>query len=294
MKIILWILHLYPQAWRERYEPEMLVLLEEYPITFLTGLDLLWGAFDAWLDPYYRRASILSPHQRLQRVRTAIVAAFGAFPLALSFSIFKDPHIDYAWSLLLVANPFLTTLSDMMPLLGAIFWLAALIAALVLLAYRGKTAAKRVDQIIALLPFMSVSIVIMCIDLFVTFISFPTPWLINILAIGLLSIPALMALALAKGNISKRLSRLFLVLGALMIVGLLLSQTVMEVTQIIASIFWLGEPWSLSMIEGSLSSLVVVGAIGLLARGFATLRTFPARSDQGPEILPSQSIQQEQ
>lgn len=291
MKIILWILRLYPRAWRDRYEPEMLVLLEEYPITFLTGLDLLWGACDAWLDPYYRRAGVLSPHQRLQRVRTAIVAAFGAFPLAFSFFIFRDPSIDSAWSLLILPNSFLAMLSEMMSFLGTILWFAALIVALVLVAYRGKTSAKRVDHILAWLPFVSACIVIVCIDLFVTSVSLPISWLINVLIFGLLGIPALMALALAKGNISKRLSRLFLVLSALMIVGILLSQIVMEVAQIIASIFWLGETWTPTMIGGIFSSLVVVVAIGLLVRGFATLRTFHTRSDQDAEVPPPQSIQ---
>lgn len=279
MKSIFWILHLYPRAWRERYEPEMLVLLEEYPITFFTGLDLLWGAFDTWLDPYYRRASVLSPHQRQQRIRTAIVVAFGAFPLAFSFFIFKDPYIDPAWSLLLQPNSFLITLSEIMSLLGTILWFAALLVALVLVAYRGTTSAKRVDQILAWLPFLSACIVIVCLDLLVTSVSLPTFWLNNVLTSGLLGIPALMALALTRGNISKRLSRLLLVLSALMIVGILVSQTVMEVAQIIASIFGLGETWSLTMMGGILSSLVVVVAIGLLARGFATLRTSPTRRD---------------
>jgi len=38
MRLVLWILHLYPPAWRERYEAEMVALLEQHAITLWTGL----------------------------------------------------------------------------------------------------------------------------------------------------------------------------------------------------------------------------------------------------------------
>ncbi len=59
MKLVIWILHLYPQAWRERYEQEMLALLEQHTVTLTTALDLLMGVLDARLDPYYRRENML-------------------------------------------------------------------------------------------------------------------------------------------------------------------------------------------------------------------------------------------
>jgi len=54
MKIVSWILSLYPRGWRERYQEEMMALLEEYTITLKTIFDLLLGALDARLDPSYR------------------------------------------------------------------------------------------------------------------------------------------------------------------------------------------------------------------------------------------------
>jgi hypothetical protein len=42
------LLRLYPRAWRERYEAEMLALLEQHDVTILTRIDLLRGALDAW------------------------------------------------------------------------------------------------------------------------------------------------------------------------------------------------------------------------------------------------------
>lgn len=66
MRVVLWILRLYPLAWRERYEVEMVALLEQHVITFWTVLDLLVGALDARLDPHYRRSRQILPMLRLQ------------------------------------------------------------------------------------------------------------------------------------------------------------------------------------------------------------------------------------
>jgi DNA-binding PadR family transcriptional regulator len=65
MRLVIWMLRLYPPAWRERYEAEMVALLEQHEITFFTVVDLLVGALDARLDPHYRRARPLVPLRRL-------------------------------------------------------------------------------------------------------------------------------------------------------------------------------------------------------------------------------------
>ena len=54
MKAIDWILRCYPPRWRERYQEEIVALLEQHTITSKTLLDLLLGALDARLDPTYR------------------------------------------------------------------------------------------------------------------------------------------------------------------------------------------------------------------------------------------------
>ena len=54
MKAIDWILRCYPPRWRERYQEEIVALLEQHTITTKTLLDLLLGALDARLDPTYR------------------------------------------------------------------------------------------------------------------------------------------------------------------------------------------------------------------------------------------------
>jgi hypothetical protein len=45
------LVRLYPATWRSRYEPEMLALLAERPITTREVVDLLRGAADARLHP---------------------------------------------------------------------------------------------------------------------------------------------------------------------------------------------------------------------------------------------------
>jgi DNA-binding PadR family transcriptional regulator len=83
MRLALWILHLYPPAWRERYEAETVALLEQHQITLWTVLDLLVGALDARLDPHYRRARQLLPLRRFQTSWRLAIAAFVAFWIAL-------------------------------------------------------------------------------------------------------------------------------------------------------------------------------------------------------------------
>jgi Transcriptional regulator PadR-like family len=66
MRLVIWMLCLYPPTWRERYEAEMVALLEQHAVTFWTVLDLFIGALDARLDPHYRQSRQLLPMRRLQ------------------------------------------------------------------------------------------------------------------------------------------------------------------------------------------------------------------------------------
>jgi hypothetical protein len=69
MKIVTWILNCYPHRWRERYQEEMLAVLEQHTISLVTLLDLLLGALDAHLDPAYRTKEGFMFH-RLRDTRT--------------------------------------------------------------------------------------------------------------------------------------------------------------------------------------------------------------------------------
>ncbi len=61
------ILRLYPRTWRERYEEEMLALLEQHRITWRTQVDLLCGAWDAQLDSAFRREQMTASSSRRSR-----------------------------------------------------------------------------------------------------------------------------------------------------------------------------------------------------------------------------------
>ena len=51
MRLCFAALRLYPEAWRERYEPEVRALIEQSEVSLATVIDLLGGALDAHLHP---------------------------------------------------------------------------------------------------------------------------------------------------------------------------------------------------------------------------------------------------
>src|SRR5579875_3539881 len=92
MKLIDWILQVYPRAWRERYEEEIRVVLEAHDFTVLTACDLLLGALDARFDPYYRREGVLLS-QTVVRVSTIMFL----YMLAIAFICYN------LWETVLIA-----------------------------------------------------------------------------------------------------------------------------------------------------------------------------------------------
>jgi hypothetical protein len=76
-----WILELYPLAWRQRYQEEMLALLEQHHVTWRTVVDLLLGAVEARFDPHFKTASRSDPTVWAVRVRRAHGTILLAFPL---------------------------------------------------------------------------------------------------------------------------------------------------------------------------------------------------------------------
>jgi hypothetical protein len=77
-----WLVKLYPRDWRERYEEEMLALLEQHPATALTGIDLLLGALDARLHSPHRPAKMFSMLHRQRKMTLAVFQAWVAYVLA--------------------------------------------------------------------------------------------------------------------------------------------------------------------------------------------------------------------
>ena len=95
-----WLLAFYPLAWRERYEEEMLALMEQHSVTFRTVIDLLCGAMDARFDPFFRSCN-LTAAMVARRMRRAYSAIFWAFPLLIvGYMYFLDGLDDalYNWN----------------------------------------------------------------------------------------------------------------------------------------------------------------------------------------------------
>lgn len=79
------LLRLYPRAWRERYEAEMLALLEDHDVTLATRLDLLRGAFEAWQSQWQdHRRSVMAPRPTVARR----AAGLGVIPSAVIIATF--------------------------------------------------------------------------------------------------------------------------------------------------------------------------------------------------------------
>lgn len=87
MRMIAWMLNLYPRRWRERYQEEMLAVLEQHTISAFTVFDLLRGALDARLDPAYRTQEGFMFHQfRDHRILSAVyICALAIFLFSLNF-----------------------------------------------------------------------------------------------------------------------------------------------------------------------------------------------------------------
>jgi hypothetical protein len=48
---VTWLLKLYPPRWRRRYGKEFLALVAPQRFSFVTVLDIIGGAIDAWTQP---------------------------------------------------------------------------------------------------------------------------------------------------------------------------------------------------------------------------------------------------
>jgi hypothetical protein len=64
-----WLLRLYPARWRQRYGDEFLALIDTQPLTSAVVLDIVRGAFDAWLRPQIGSAGLAVPASGAQPSR---------------------------------------------------------------------------------------------------------------------------------------------------------------------------------------------------------------------------------
>lgn len=134
------LLRLYPRAWRERYEAEMLALLEEHDVTLATRLDLLLGAFDAWQD---HGRFVMSPMPTVARRAAVLGLIPGIFILAqflLGLALRSPFLVNYMGLAALPAIVVVCLWAGMRAAMGRSIWRGRLGAGLVAGAVAGLVA----------------------------------------------------------------------------------------------------------------------------------------------------------
>ncbi len=82
MKTAQYLLRLYPRAFRERYEDEMLAMLAQRPLSFADTLNLLTGACDAHLHPQLGTSGMAWSERMIQMfltLRRSVLTIFCAY-----------------------------------------------------------------------------------------------------------------------------------------------------------------------------------------------------------------------
>ncbi len=94
---LIWLIRLYPKAWRARYGEEMAAVLEQHRPTTATWLSLLFGALDAHLHTAALTGNVTPMLQRLRSSAITAFCAFVIFGLAVGFlGRTADPHAPFA------------------------------------------------------------------------------------------------------------------------------------------------------------------------------------------------------
>jgi hypothetical protein len=77
-----WLVALYPETWRERYEEEFLALLEDCPLSCASLIDVMVSALDAHLHSAQVFGRMLTMLQRLRSTAITVFCAYIVFVLA--------------------------------------------------------------------------------------------------------------------------------------------------------------------------------------------------------------------
>jgi|GEM_PF-4570967 len=146
-----WIIRCYPRQWRDRYEDEMLALLEECKITPKTMLDLIVGAVDAHLNYSGITEGVVN---MVNRVRSGVVMTFCAFIVfGVGWAMLQrinDPVPNFQTAA--HAHPELNVLHGALLIVGCIGFVVFLLAGMPLFFVSIKRAMEQRKKSV-LLPF---------------------------------------------------------------------------------------------------------------------------------------------
>jgi len=300
VKLLLLLLKLYPRTWRERYEIEMIALLEEHTITLFTVIDLLFGALDARLDPHYRTQKILLSGERMSQIRVASSTIFWAFPIFwLCWIAFLSDLSDAMLDPLSRFDPLIAFSSTLVGI-GFSISLLAMVAAGVFIsvAVARKTTATHATAM-RFLPLGCFLLVFVSY-----FIAIHNSRTIGLIFLCLLFASFLMtALLLVKGSISKEISFIAFALMTITAVGMIIqligialwssSLLIFHGTIVMMSTSAVIHSWSYSdritlLIAGLVSmSLLTIVAVFVLVRGLlALVATTSAPREETLQTMP--------
>jgi len=185
-----WLLKLYPHVWRERYEDEILTVLEEHKITIATVFDLLLGAFDA---NFYYNGFTEGISYMINRVRSGIVMIFCSFMLyGIGWSLLQrlnDPIPDF--QVINTIHPELGIIHNAIFIVGFISFLAFLIGGLPIFIISVKRAYRERKQNVLIVFWAAISCLLLFTILTIILVICPQAHIYAIL-IGYLLLSALL------------------------------------------------------------------------------------------------------
>lgn len=235
MKTAQYVLRLYPRAFRERYEEEILAMLEQRPLSFADILNLLTGACDAHLHPHLGTSGMAWSERILQMfltLRRSVLTIFCAYVGIILSGMALQKMTEY--------DDFQET-ARTYPLVGLSFNLviiAAVVACLSVLVgglpvavtvVRSALARKRYGSLFLLIVPILAFFAFLGVTLFLERLKGSGPHVglfFGTLIVAALVSPAALCLAVVRSEISEKLLRFTLLafaLGALSMVVILVA-----------------------------------------------------------------------
>jgi len=291
VKLLLLLLKLYPRAWRERYETEMVALLEEHTVTLFTLIDLLFGALDARLDPHYRTQRMLSPNDRMSRIRFANSTILWVFPLFwLCWMAYLGELSDFIVNRF---NPMAEITTDLFRIGFGITMLAVVLSGLFISLVMTRRATSTYNAVVRFIPLTC--FLFACISYFLAANNGPLNGLVFICTLFISFL--LTSIIMAKGNISQRIQLPSFVLTIIATVGMLVqlvavtlwSSTLFRIhgtIMVTTSNGTVIHSWSyadrLALVTAGLSSMALLAlvAVFMLVRGLLALVATPSTPKQ--------------
>jgi hypothetical protein len=232
MRIAQSILHLYPRAFRDRYEHELQALLEQNPPSCGDILDLLVGVCDAYLHPQLGTASMTCSERITRMFRTlrcsvltifcayvGIILAGIAFQKLTEYDDFQevaraDPVVGLSFTLVLVA-----AVAALLAVLAGGLPVAVAVVRSALARKRARSLFLLILPILAFCALLGITWLLKTINTSetppVAQIFFQRGLFFGMFALAAIGSPAALCLAVIQSEISERLLRFTLLAFAL-------------------------------------------------------------------------------